>query len=344
MKKYIITTIFLGIILCLSSCYKDLDLEDYRSEPKIVLNSVISPEIEVMASISRTIFYSDTKDPNAAIKDPDIDLYIKDSDINLYINNKFVEKMLWVEDPQLPNKGLYKSNVKPMTGDLVKIVANTSLGTAWAEDVVPPKIEIKNIKLSHRIFKDPNSIIVSPNGSFTEATKCEIRYHITFNDDAKNRNFYCIRIENTADMQPLGLLDYSLDPVFKVQQSVIDGSSTEKMIEGQGGRTFSDDIINGKEYTMIIRETSDISDYGWGKNLYRRISLLSISEAYYKYLTSLLNLNDNKISQKLDEWGLAEPTPFYSNVHGGTGVMGSTQDEYKLIDLREILPEYWDWE
>lgn len=331
MKKHIITIAILSLIICFSSCYRDIDLEQYRSEPKIVLNSVISPEIEVMASVSKTIFYTDTKNP---------DVNIKDADVELYINNEFVEKMLWVEDNNLVNKGIYKSNTKPTEGDIVKIVVNSSLGTAWAEDVIPPKIEIKDIKLTYRVMDNPNSILVNIGGEMVKMKDYEIKYHITFTDNAEEKNYYCIKIENTDDNQPLGLLDYSLDPVFKVQQPVIDGASTNKLIEGQGGRTFSDDIINGNTYTMVIRETKNSYTYEHGENMYRRISLISISKAYYNYLTALLNISDNKVSQKLDEWGLAEPTPFYSNIDGGVGIMGSAQNDFRLIDLREILPEY----
>lgn len=331
MKKY--SFYILIISFSFISCYKDLDLEKYRPEPKIVLNSVVSPDTVIMASVSKTVFFTDIKERNISIND---------ATVSLYINNEFKETMLWVDNDKLPNKGIYMSNIKPHTGDLIKIVASSSLGEVWAEDKMPDQIPIQNIKMTYRTISDPNSVITNPDGSVTTAKKYEIMYHITFTDDIKSKNYYCIKIENLNVYQPLGLIDYSLDEVFKAQQSFIDGTSTNKLIEGQGGRTFSDDIINGKTYTMIIRETSESYNYEWGKNLYRKINLFSVSESYYKYLTALLNLNDNNTTQDLTDIGLAEPTPFFSNINGGVGIMGSVQNEYKFIDLRSLFPDYWE--
>lgn len=42
--------------LSLTACYKDIDLEKYRPEPTLVLNSILSPDEVVRVQVARTVF------------------------------------------------------------------------------------------------------------------------------------------------------------------------------------------------------------------------------------------------------------------------------------------------
>lgn len=55
--KHLLYTLLLGVFL--TSCYRKIDLNEYRTTPKMVINSVVSPDTVVMASITRTWFYPD---------------------------------------------------------------------------------------------------------------------------------------------------------------------------------------------------------------------------------------------------------------------------------------------
>ena len=57
--KHLLYTLLLGVFL--TSCYRKIDLNEYRTTPKMVINSVVSPDTVVMASITRTWFYPDKK-------------------------------------------------------------------------------------------------------------------------------------------------------------------------------------------------------------------------------------------------------------------------------------------
>ena len=48
--KHLLYTLLLGVFL--TSCYRKIDLDEYRTTPKIVINSVVSPDTVVMASIA----------------------------------------------------------------------------------------------------------------------------------------------------------------------------------------------------------------------------------------------------------------------------------------------------
>ena len=50
--KHLLYTLLLGVFL--TSCYRKIDLDEYRTTPKMVINSVVSPDTVVMASITRT--------------------------------------------------------------------------------------------------------------------------------------------------------------------------------------------------------------------------------------------------------------------------------------------------
>jgi len=44
--KHLLYTLLLGVFL--TSCYRKIDLDEYRTTPKMVINSVVSPDTVVM--------------------------------------------------------------------------------------------------------------------------------------------------------------------------------------------------------------------------------------------------------------------------------------------------------
>ena len=158
--KHLLYTLLLGVFL--TSCYRKIDLDEYRTTPKIVINSVVSPDTVVMASITRTWFYPDKK--------PYVNL--PHAHVELYINNQYIETMQWktLNNPRNPDQPdtLFLSNTIPAEGDRIKIVASTpEYGTVTAEDIIPKKVPIKNashtIKSKHSInspFHSKNVILL----------------------------------------------------------------------------------------------------------------------------------------------------------------------------------------
>ena len=95
--KHLLYTLLLGVFL--TSCYRKIDLDEYRTTPKIVINSVVSPDTVVMASITRTWFYPDKK--------PYVNL--PHAHVELYINNQYIETMQWktLNNPPEPRPAGY---------------------------------------------------------------------------------------------------------------------------------------------------------------------------------------------------------------------------------------------
>ena len=91
---------------------------------------------------------------------------------------------------------------------------------------------------------------------------------------------------------------------------------------------FSDELFDGKAYDLRIDE--EFTRYSFleydrnhggfkpKQNLARRFQLFSISEGYYRYLSSLFNEDEDSFNNALVKAGLAEPSIRFSNIRGGT--------------------------
>ena len=314
--------------LVLFSCYKDIDMEKYRPEPELVLNGVISADTVVMFSISRTKFFTDTS--NYEI--------VNDADVVLSVNGVFRELMQWTFDESFYGGGVYMSDFRPQAGDIVRIEATTKYGEAWVEETIPEKVRIEDVAFSHRLIYDGKGMGIDENGNWGEIPTMEITYRITFTDDEAMTNFYLIRIDNSIQWGT-GNFDYSSDPVFVEQVSVVDGLFGDNTIMGQGGRSFSDHLLNGQRYTLVVREAhpSNVSYYTYAPAMRRRIMLYAITESYFNYLTTMQLSADATNNQNLSAFGFAEPVRIFTNVHGGVGIMATSQYDAVEIDLNDIL-------
>lgn len=338
---YFYILLFIGLV-SLSSCYHDIDMNEYRSEPTLVLNAAISSDTVVMASISHTQFFYE-------IRETDVD--IENADVKLFVNGGFKEKMVWkqVELNRYTNYsdvedrvGIYFSSYRPKYGDRIKITADYNGQHVWAEDDVIKPVEIISVK--PEIKKSDKSggtqYVVDEKGNWVEQPIYghEITYNITFKDVPDENNYYCIRLGSEYNY-PLGeTIDYSLDPVFIDQVDFIDGIAGQGEINGQGGRSFTDYLFEGKEYTMKIREP-----FGYGgeipsESIYRRITLYSLSESYYKYLSVSLNGEEDTATSSLTQIGFIEPTKTHCNVIGGLGILGMVETSSVLIDITPYFP------
>ncbi len=317
--KHLLYTLLLGVFL--TSCYRKIDLDEYRTTPKMVINSVVSPDTVVMASITRTWFYPDKK--------PYVNL--PHAHVELYINNQYIETMQWktLNNPRNPDQPdtLFLSNTIPAEGDRIKIVASTpEYGTVTAEDIIPKKVPIKNA--SHTIKKG--------NGVYqgTISDYFEIYYEVTFDEFPEKNNYYLAKITQIKTGY-YGYyeteIDY-IDPVFKEQDAILDESMAFNGLEKRGGALFTDQSINGQTYTLQIKETTAELD----ETEQRIISIYSLSESYFLYLLSLQKIAGSTLEGGLGNIGLAEPLRVYSNVEGGIGILGGNQHSETTITLNNL--------
>ena len=313
-------------LFCLSSCYQDVELS-HVVNPSLVINAAVSADTIVMASISQTVPFTDSRDVHPILDD---------AEVGLYVNGEYVNNMIWHKN-ETSASGMYCSSYYPQNGDIIKIVAKHDSRQAWAEDTVPEKCIINKLDVTFDIFDDSNSVIYDGE-HVIPGKKYVFTYRVTFHDNPNKKNYYCIRIDNSlGNVNDIGTLDYSSDPVFIAQSQALNGINMDKSILGQGGRTFSDDMFQGQSYTMTIKEEESISFYDYRSNLPRRIMLYSLSESYYKYLSGLLNdESGNSVTESLMSFGFKEPVRHFSNVVSGTGILGCFQMDTYVIDLNAV--------
>lgn len=304
---------FLGII-CFS-CYREIDLEKYRSTPKIVINTALAADSLITVNITRTWFFTDTE------MNPDI--YLPEAKVDLYVNDIYKERMNWESYQNDDPAGCFVSRTIAKKGDKIKIVANDEeYGIAWAEEIIPQPVKIINTVIN--VFQKSDDNV-------------NISYQVTFKDNPNEKNYYLIQINGKdyyyGSWFPYDI-DYSSDFVLNSNESILNNALGYEGLEHSFGCLFTDEMIKGKEYVLKMKETIPRSYLEYSEEAAKRvITLYNLSESYYQYLLSLQKLNGTDFSKDLAVIGFAEPMRIYSNVKGGTGILGTSQHDSYVVEI-----------
>ncbi len=325
-------------LLLLPSCMKEIDLEHLRPDPTLVLNGVMTAGQPVTARVTRTWFYTDAH--------PDVSL--PDADVQLYVNDQLQEKLTWQTGDSTNNyRGYFQGAYIPRLGDRLKMTAAAgNYPEVWAEATIPEHVPILNVTYKY-VRNDKNGY---------EDGK-HYKLEITFQDDPDQENYYLIQLESRnvykiwtdsgdtslfiSKWEPL-FVYYEDDPLFTSSLTAMDKIFGFDWLSTDYGRVFTDDLINGKTYTINLSTTSynyytdpahteeEMAD---AQQFYCRIHLYSLSEPYYRYMKSMIEKEDGNMQVEFAESGLAEPMRIYSNVNGGTGILGGCNPDSVLIRL-----------
>ncbi len=334
------TILFILLSTIFSSCVKYVDLEHLRPDPKLVLNCVAQTGMPLTATVSRTWFYTDEK-PN---------IIIEDAKISLYVNGQYREDMTWsVEESEYNSNSYYRASYVPSEGDKIRLeVEKEGFKEVSAECVLPVKPELLKLEVVREKY----------TGGYAHYAYRTI-YKTTFKDSPQEGDCYllCLAAGNpiyqtdieTGEDIYMGTYswrtfspDYSYEPVFKNKISVLDELLGNDWLSGNGGRPFSDELINGLEYTLKLV----INSYNWSgsntgaeelpnnkKPRYIKVYLYALSESYYQYLMALAELADLSLNNDLVDAGLAEPIRVLSNVVGGTGILGAASVDTLTVEV-----------
>ncbi|MGM9777069.1 MAG: DUF4249 domain-containing protein [Prevotella sp.] len=293
-------------IMSLASCYSDIDLEKYREEQRVVLNCIANSDTTIMADVSSTWFFTEGY--------PSDD--IEGLDIDISINGTHKGKMTYDGDK-------YQSSIRPKAGERIAISTTIEGKTISAEDVMPEKTTISSIDITHK---------------HTNGMEEVFTYEIHFNNDASACRYYFAKIGAVDYISQVGTLDYSADPAFRLTSERINKTFASLKLEGQNGMPFSNEAMQEGDCCIRITEKGDYTYYNMGDNAQlRKVTLYSISEAYYKYLISVLS-NDSESSWQggLTDIGLSEPVRIFSNINGGCGIFGCLHSDKKIVKLPNI--------
>ena len=319
MKQKYYTFILLLLSLSLSSCYKEIDLDKYRTQPKIVINCAISPDNVIMASVTRTWFY------------PESTPYVKlpHAKVDLYINDEYVEQMKWEQYNKNDHSSaspdsVFTSHITPKEQDKVKIVVSAKgYETAVAEETVPRHVPILKTGY-HNITKRPNTDVtyIDPDGNLIEQFIYEIEYEITVQDKNETSDFYALTTSRTKtyswgeDFYQNEL--QTTDPVLSENINILDGAMGFDGLDNHSF-LFTDKQISGQTYTLKFKETCKENPDGSTISIY----LYSLSQSYYQYILSIQKISGSTLEGALGNLGFGEPIRVYSNIEGGSGILGA---------------------
>ncbi|NOZ46575.1 MAG: DUF4249 domain-containing protein [Chlorobi bacterium] len=281
---------FFGMFL-IFSCTKEIEVKIPKEEQKLVVNSFFTPDKNIEVHVSQSAYIYDT-----------VSLPVNNAIVKLYANNNFIDTLTF------QSKGIYLSNIKPVTGKKYRLnVAADGYTDVTTFDKIPEKTKIIS---SSRI----------DNFGVNEYETAYSQLKVTFRDNPNEQNFYEIILIYYYDYNPYPYLSTdstyasfarlnSNDPVIASEVEIDNGWWHQSLF-------FNDELFNGQKYTLsaiyrIILSPVIHEDY----TLY--VHLNSVSENYYNYKRKLYQYNQN--SDGL--WNNSgEAVQIFSNVENGYGI------------------------
>jgi hypothetical protein len=318
------------------SCTRAVDFSGDLPEPKLVVNCFVEPDsiVRVFVSRSRPI----TELQGEAFTDAAVALYINDAlQLPMHV------------DAGTPLYPSYVSAAEVHENDRVQLtVAREGFAPVSAETVVPPAapiLAIDTMRLGDGSLrclvrlKDaqpgaPNYYRLNAwqecliDGAWVTGFSDTIRFNgqswVSWNP--VNRNSF------NYDREPALLVEFE-----DVTSDIVGTSDLNEY------GIFSDDLFDGGEYALHITVKPKInyekSDGNWWETENRKIldtryvfKLVALSPSAYRYLKSLTIFEHNG-----DDNFFVEPSPVYSNVAGGLGVLGACRRDTKIIDIPKHL-------
>lgn len=309
-KSYFYTALIISVLL-LFGCEKDIDFSGKEPVPKMVVNAVINAQSDTnLIKISESVFDFSGQKPGI----------VENPEIHLNINEKECAQ-IWL-DTIINVHSYYKFVSKLNSGDKVEFSAHTQKhGTVNGYDVVPDNtVEIKNIEHSW----------------FIKEGKGYLRLYVTLKDNPQKRNFYRIVVKTKSDVVHPSIQEpnniWSLKNIF-IDDEMLFHNPTETEGEGKSPnfyRIFSNDMIQGKEYTLnIYIEESNSADSNWNDYVRQwvKVEMHTLSENLYQ------NLHSQELAIGLSGDVFSEPVKIYTNMQGGYGILGvyNISEKEKLV-------------
>ncbi len=325
-------TILFSLPLLLTGCYEDFD-PHIDTTPVLCLNSLITPGNPIEVQITRTWVFTDEEGE----KNHSVD----DAVLEIYANGKIVG-----------------SDYIPAEGDLIRLVATSKkYGEAEAEVKVPIATQIGDVAFTPNV--ESISVEEYPGRGIYARTLFDVLVSLGLDASDDTLRFYqfdyasfhpndILTDENASyhNYDPTYTHFYSgefepLDAVFYEQANAFD----EVLNYGYRNLFFSDRLLNKESNALdfaFLGCSFDISNWtgnkeklvcGW------KITLHSISESYYKWLTYCWQ-SDSAVLGDIADVGLADPAWGYSNVSTGAGVVAAQSSTTVTINLQDFLYDY----
>ncbi len=325
-------TILFSIPWMLTGCYEDFE-PHIDTTPVLCLNSLITPGSPIEVQITRTWVFTDEEGE----KNHSVD----DAALSIYANGELVD-----------------SDYIPAEGDHIRLVA-TSLkyGKAEAEVTVPVSTQIYIAKTTPKI--ESGSVYNNPGRGISAITTFDMLISLGMEDSDSDSNFYLLNFESFLNednglwaegsdfyYDPTYTYFYGgefepLDAVFYEQSNAFD----EVLNYGYHNLFFSDRLLNKERKALdfeFINCNFQLSNWNGDKTKLEcgwELTLYSISESYYKWLTYCWQ-SDSVVLGDIANVGLADPAWGYSNVSTGAGLVAAQSSTTVTLNLQDFLYDY----
>jgi len=327
-SKIVIYTAFVLISL-LSSCEKTIDFNGKVPDPQLVMNCIALPDSTITVNLTKSKFFLSSSQDFTTVDNAIVTATINDT-LKVNLTNT--------------GKGNYESGIIPKPNDKVRIDASApSLESVWAEVNVQPKMTIISIdttwvkidnSYSYPIYNLTGDSIIG------NAYNAEVKIKIKFQDNATEQNYYRLNVSNGLNYRS-GYSSYGSGYSGVEFDDIVFGNTTQQgsildIVSGTyGNNCFTDELINGKEYSLSIKSTTTHNIYLPGKKAGGDIvskneliiDLQQLSKSYYLYIkTKDASMSSNPL--------FSEAVQIYTNIKGGMGILGTyTSSNVVKIEL-----------
>ena len=310
MRKFI----YLSILVFCGACSYHFDVKEIAEDPKLVLYSFPGNQDTTFIQVSKSIPMSSKQNQQTALSD---------TKITFCVNGEEKEVQYAEKDSTSIPQACYYVLGKFYPGNRIEIKAEAeNLPAVSSRTEIPSFFPLKKIKLVKKFN----------NG------KEKIQFQISLQDDPSETNYYGIIIERMMEYwnddtlwgEPYHCyiitlpLELDEEPLLRQTRAFDELFWENDELFHSKLCIFSDDKINGQEYTLHLNDS-----YSYQKNYvssdgtrrscsHYRITVLGLSADYYLYARNIIDLQNNELGR----YGLSPLRPAYTNIQSGLGILG----------------------
>ena len=301
---------FLTFSMLFASCDIVVDLDIPEHERVLVVNSILTTDSMINASISHSVGAFDASSisyvNNATVEVYEDGILLGEMDEQVSYSYNYMD--------ELDSTYAYNFNQNPVAGKIYSYeIVHPDYEAVRAETTVPAAVKLI-----------VNDVTLLSEEDYVK----HYRVRFSFND-ASEDNFYRLRLRNPNTY-------YGFDYFESNDASMISSAGVQS-----DGATFygdealfNDEMFNGTEKEISI-DFFDSNKFFWGEEpdddfeTEYTLELTSVSESYYTYIRSLRAHFDNQ-----DQFIFAgEPVQVFTNIENGLGVLGSMSLDTMLLEL-----------
>lgn len=307
MRKFI----YLSILAFCSACSYHFDIEEMGENPKLVIYSFPGNQDTTFIQVSKSIPVSSKQEQQTVLSD---------AKITFCVNGKEKEVQYAEEGSTSIPQACYYVLGKFYPGDRIEIKAEAEdLPAVSSQTEIPAFFPLKQFKLVKKLNNNGMKII---------------QFQISLQDDPSETNYYGVIIEEMSNyknnwgertyINTLSTLNLEAEPLLHQTGALDDLLLGDSREDYQGMYIFSDDKINGKEYTLHLNDNNsyqknyDSSDGTDWSHYYYRVTVFGLSADYYLYVKNIIDLGNNELGR----YGLSPIRPTYTNIQNGLGILG----------------------